>query len=152
MTDITLYFKLYGKEIYRYLRRLLNDEETAKDILQETFLRAMRVSIDEEKAKSYLFKIAHNLAMDYYKEKNKYVDWYEYTEEIDNHNPWEMVHKEDMLKPLSPIERSILTLHYYEGYSYEEISEKLNIPLNTVKSHVYRAKKKIYNYLKDGVK
>lgn len=149
MNDIALYFKLYGEKIYRYLRRLVRDEETAKDLLQETFLRAMKVSIDEDKAENYLFKIAHNLAMDYFKDSHRYVDVEDDLFNSGKFEPMRFVENKDIWKPLSPIERSILILHYYEGYSYEEISSKLNIPLNTVKSHVYRAKKKIYNYLKE---
>lgn len=147
MSDIINYFQLYGEEIYRYLRRLLRDEETAKDILQETFLKAMKINIEEKTAKNYLFKIAHNLAMDYLKEKDRFLD-VEIESEM-RHSPEEIVEQKDIWKPLSPIEKGILILYYQEGYSYEEISEKLSIPLNTLKSHIYRAKKKIYNYLKE---
>lgn len=150
MNDVALYFKLYGEKIYRYLRRLLKDEETAKDILQETFFRAMRSAIDEDKVENYLFRIAHNLAMDYFKDSKRYVDIEEdCLSNTKSFEPMKIVEEKDIWRPLSPIERSILILHYQEGYSYEEISNKLNIPLNTIKSHVYRAKKKIYNYLKE---
>lgn len=150
MSDFSSYFKLYGEKIYRYLRKILKDEETAKDILQETFLRAMRMSIDEDKVENYLFRIAHNLAMDYFKDSQRYVDIEEdCLSDNRSFEPMKLLEDRDIWKPLSPIEKSILMLHYHEGYSYEEISEKLNIPLNTVKSHVHRAKKKIYNYLKE---
>ncbi|HOL39768.1 MAG: RNA polymerase sigma factor [Dictyoglomaceae bacterium] len=147
MGDISFYFEKYGEEIYRYLRRLTRDEETAKDLLQETFLRAMRSSVDDEKAKNYLFRIAHNLAIDYFNETKRFVDVPLDGEESPG-NAYEIMENKDIWKPLELIEKSILILYYQEGYSYKEISEKLDIPLNTVKSHVFRAKKKIYNYLK----
>ncbi|PNV78780.1 MAG: RNA polymerase sigma factor [Dictyoglomus turgidum] len=147
MSDIISYFQVYGEEIYRYLRKLLREEEAAKDILQETFLRAMKTNIEEKTAKNYLFRIAHNLAIDYLEERNRFLDLD--TEDKDEYDPEEIIEKKDIWKLLSPLEKSILILYYQEGYSYEEISEKLNIPLNTLKSHIYRAKKKIYNYLKE---
>lgn len=147
MDNIEKYFKMYGEEIYIFLRRFLKDEEIAKDILQETFLKAMKVSLEEEKAKNYLFKIAKNLAIDYLKKEGKLV----YEEELLEGNvedPEYIIENRDIWRPLNEIEKEVLILYYYKGYSYEELSKKLRIPLNTVKSHIYRAKKKIYNYLK----
>lgn len=147
MGDIVTYFQLYGEEIYKYVRKLIGDEGGAKDILQETFLRAMDVYIEEKTAKNYLFRIAHNLAMDYLKERNRFID----VEIEDNkyYNPEELVEQRDVWRPLSPLEKSILILYYQEGYSYKEISEILDIPLNTLKSYICRAKKKVYNYLRE---
>lgn len=146
MGDISYYFKLYGKEIYSYLRRLIGDDETAKDLLQETFLRVIKISLEEKTAKSYLYKIAYNLAMDYFRKKDYFVDMdlYERIEE----NPEKILENQEIWKILNPMERSVLILYYQQGYSYKEISEKLGIPLNTVKSHAFRGKKRIYNYIK----
>jgi RNA polymerase sigma-70 factor (ECF subfamily) len=147
MDNIEKYFKMYGEEIYIFLRKFLKDEEIAKDILQETFLKAMKVSLEEEKAKNYLFKIAKNLAIDYLRKEGRLV----YEEELLEGNvedPEYIIENRDIWRPLNEIEKEVLILYYYKGYSYEEISKKLRIPLNTVKSHIYRAKKKIYNYLK----
>ncbi len=146
MGDISYYFKLYGKEIYSYLRRLIGEEETAKDLLQETFLRAMKISLEERTAKSYLYKIAHNLAMDYFREKNHFRE-INFFEEI-KENPEKIVENQEIWKILNPMEKSVLILYYQQGYSYKEISNKLGIPLNTVKSYAFRGKKKIYNYIK----
>ncbi len=150
MDNIEKYFKMYGEEIYIFLRKFLKDEEIAKDILQETFLKAMKVSLEEEKAKNYLFKIAKNLAIDYLRKEGRLV----YEEELlegNVENPEYIIENRDIWRPLNEIEKEVLILYYYKGYSYEEISKKLRISLNTVKSHIYRAKKKIYNYL-DGEK
>jgi len=147
MDNIEKYFKMYGEEIYIFLRKFLKDEEIAKDILQETFLKAMKVSLEEEKAKNYLFKIAKNLAIDYLRKEGRLV----YEKELLEGNvedPEYIIENRDIWRPLNEIEREVLILYYYKGYSYEEISKKLRISLNTVKSHIYRAKKKIYNYLK----
>ncbi len=143
---ISYYFKIYGKEIYSYLRRLIGKEETAKDLLQETFLRAMKISLEEKTAKSYLYKIAHNLAIDYFRKNNPFadIDFYERVEE----NPERILENQEIWKILSPMERSVLILYYQQGYSYREISKKLGIPLNTIKSYAFRGKKKIYNYIK----
>jgi RNA polymerase sigma-70 factor (ECF subfamily) len=147
MDNIEKYFKMYGEEIYIFLRKFLKDEQIAKDILQETFLKAMKVSLEEEKAKNYLFKIAKNLAIDYLRKEGRLV----YEEELLEGNvedPEYIIENRDIWRPLNEIEKEVLILYYYKGYSYEEISKKLRISLNTVKSHIYRAKKKIYNYLK----
>lgn len=146
MGDISYYFKTYGKEIYSYLRRLVGEEESAKDLLQETFLRAIKISLEEKTAKSYLYRIAHNLAMDYFREKAHYQD--SDLPEREKESPEKIIENKEIWKILNPMERSVLILYYQEGYSYKEISEKLGIPLNTVKSHAFRGKKRVYNYIK----
>ncbi|MCX7942619.1 MAG: RNA polymerase sigma factor, partial [Dictyoglomaceae bacterium] len=107
----------------------------------------MKISLEEKTAKSYLYKIAHNLAMDYFREKVHFDDINSYCEET-KENPEKLVEDQEIWKILSPMERSVLILHYQQGYSYKEISEKIGIPLNTVKSYVFRGKRKIYNYIK----
>lgn len=125
----------------------MDDEEAAKDLLQETFLKAMRYSIEEEKAKSYIYRIAHSLAMDYFREKAHYSS-YPFLEERVVANPDESVDYQEMRNIPNSQEKGILLLYYQERYSCQEIADRLNIPLNTVKSHLHRAKKRIYNYLK----
>ncbi len=110
MGEVINYFQLYGEEIYRYLRKLLRDEEAAKDILQETFLKVMKTNIEEITAKNYLFRIAYNLAMDYLKARDRFLDM-EFEGEM-RYSPEEIVEQKDIWKPLSPVEKSILILYY----------------------------------------
>ncbi len=147
MGDVSQYFKDYGEEIYRYLRRLVDDEEAARDLLQETFLKAMRYTIEEEKAKSYIYRIAHSLAMDYFREKAHYSS-FPLLEERIAANPVDEDDYNEIWNIPNSQEKGILLLYYQEKYSCQEIADRLNIPLNTVKSHLHRAKKKIYNFLK----
>lgn len=84
--------------------------------------------------------------MDYFRERAHYQ--YNDFSEREEENPEKTIENKEIWEILNPMEKSVLILYYQEGYSYQEISKKLGIPLNTVKSHAFRGKKKIHNYIK----
>jgi RNA polymerase sigma factor (sigma-70 family) len=64
-----------------------------------------------------------------------------------------------VLKKIPDIYKPVINLHFFEGLSYPEISRALSIPVNTIKSYVFRAKQLlrsrlgayVYGYLEEGV-
>jgi RNA polymerase sigma-70 factor (ECF subfamily) len=139
-SEIERAFELYGKRLYAYMRRLGLSETEAEDGVQEVFIRAMQSRIDWSSPKGYLFKIAHNWAMDTLKGRLSLVDEEE-TEFDSGKEDFEDVHL--LLQSLREEERSILLLLYQEGLSYSEVAELTGKPENTIKSIVHRAKAKL---------
>lgn len=143
---------LYEKPIYNYIYRLTGRREDAEDLTQKTFIKLYKslktINLDKN-FKSWLYKIATNTAYDWFRKKKREVEllitepekYFETLEPEDTYYNIETGQElENALNKLKPIYKSVLLLFYKESLQYQEIAEALNIPLNTVKTHLYRAK------------
>jgi RNA polymerase sigma-70 factor (ECF subfamily) len=139
--------KKYEDFVYTLVRGIVACDETAKDIAQETFLRAYRsIRRFEGKAafKTWLYRIAYNTSMNHIKKRQANENLTE--EMVDNlqfdkpvPSPSALFVRK-LIDRLKPEHRAIIILHYYEDLKYEEMAEVLNCPLGTVKIRLYRAK------------
>jgi len=134
----------YQSRLYWHIRRLVDDEDSAKDVLQETY-----VSIAENaasyhggnKAMAWIFRIARNFTlMHFRKEKNK-DSIHEVEEAVDAKYSFSFVENADhrmllesAMEILEEEERQILFLHAVAGWKNREIAEYLGKNLNTVLS------------------
>ena len=144
----------YSDNVYRFLLKNLKEEERARDIVQESFEKmwVRAGEIEYGKAKSYLFSTAYHTMIDMIrKEKRlKVVESYEGIERSheDNYTDLnEVLHK--ALNQLPDIQRSVVLLRDYEGYSYKEISEIVDISESQVKVYIYRGRMALKKYLVD---
>jgi RNA polymerase sigma-70 factor (ECF subfamily) len=132
----------------------MRDFNLAQDILQDCLLKAyLNLSglIDENKVLSWLYKIAVNSAKDYFKKNTtEYYADLEYISEANLYTQTEMKYDiSQYLMRLEPCEREIIILKDMLDYSYDEISELLDISQSNVGVRLYRARDKfkelIYN-------
>jgi RNA polymerase sigma-70 factor (ECF subfamily) len=137
--------------LYRFALKVMNDMDVAKDIVQEAFERLWisRKTVEESKAKSYLFTVAYHSMID---KKRKYKLLDKYTNEMfdDAHNEQysdlnELLHR--AAERLPDIQRSVLLLRDYEGYSYEEIEKITGLNLAQVKVYIHRARLQMKQYI-----
>jgi RNA polymerase sigma factor (sigma-70 family) len=143
----------FSDNIFRFSMKHLRNEMSAKDIVQETFLKvwAKHEEINAEKVKSYLFTTAYNAIMDFVKkEKRSYelpAEEFQGTtqpngsfdlQEILNH----------ALNQLPEIQKTLVLLRDYEGYSYEEIGEICELKESQVKVYIFRARQALKTSLK----
>ena len=143
----------YSERVFRYAFKWTKSEDFSKDIVQEVFERLWknRKKVEELKVKSWLFTTAHNLLVNYSKKK-KLISTEDlvYKEPSINENKYELQDLlEVALNTLPTIQKSILLLRDSEGYDYKEIGEVLNLNESQVKVYLFRARKKVKNYLKD---
>lgn len=154
----------YTTPIYNLALRLLEDSMEAENITQETFLRVVtsinRVRLDMP-FKPYIFKIAVNLCRDQGRKKRPllFVDLDQsiptetsaplVSETIPDDAPllWERLEKEELhsrlqnaIDGLPAAYRAAVILRYVEELSYEEMAQALNLPVNTIRTHLRRAK------------
>lgn len=138
-TDFDEIYQLYGREVFRYLRRLTGSRVEAEDILQETFLK-LYVQLASEQAISdwhaWLFQVATNLARDRWRSKIRALQREEnYTSSpkvVDFH--LELEQQQSIwraLQHLSPQMRQVVLLAA-EGFSYHEISVATGIAVTYV--------------------
>ncbi|MFH1602141.1 MAG: sigma-70 family RNA polymerase sigma factor [Candidatus Shapirobacteria bacterium] len=145
----------YQEKLIRYLTFLVGDEYLAADAAQEAFLKAY-INLQgfdvKRKFSSWIYRIAHNEAMNLVKKKKREVSlednsWIEEIFKSKSNVEAEFEQKEirrlvkTSLKKLPLKYRSPLALFYLEEYSYEEIGDILRKPLGTVGTLISRGKK-----------
>jgi RNA polymerase sigma-70 factor, ECF subfamily len=156
----------YLKPVYNFLYRLTADTSTLDDLAQTTFIKAWRniKKFDQERNfKTWLYAIAKNTAYDYFKKK-KTIPFANFTDAEGNNKlenisdtdilPLELLEKADAAKTLetaldkiSDQYRLVLTMHYKEDLTLQEIAEILNLPYNTIKSQHQRGLKALRQIL-----
>jgi len=143
---------LYSDNIYRFLLKSLNDEEFAKDIVQDCYeklwLKLGRVSFI--KVKSYLFSSAYHTMIDYIRKNKNHDSYVEYRKNddicFDSYSDLnEILHK--LILDLPEKQRSVILLRDYEGYGYLEIAELTGMSLSQVKVNIFRGR----SYLKEKI-
>lgn len=143
---------LFSDGIFRFVLKSMPEQETAKDIVQESFVRLWNKyhGIDFEKCKSYLFTTAYHLIVDMVR-KNKHKQMY-----LKSQAPEPVTYDEftdlktvldEALERLPEIQRTVVLLRDYEGYSYEEIGEITQLNESQVKVYIYRARKALKSYI-----
>jgi RNA polymerase sigma-70 factor (ECF subfamily) len=141
----------YSDALYRFCLKNTGNIDDAKDLVQDAFekLWKNRKKINHQKIKSYLFTVAYHKFIDNYRKYGK-VDYLEdnFTEpsyEIKYTDIHEILEK--ALDKLPPVQKSILLLHDWEGYSYKEIQQITNLSETQVKVYIYRARKFLRQYI-----
>jgi RNA polymerase sigma-70 factor (ECF subfamily) len=144
--------KNYSDSVYRFIYKNIRDEDRAKDIVQDTFEK-MWLKIDSiisEKAKSYLFTAAYNTMIDAIrkdKHKASYQDHYDdYLVTNNGYNDLKKV-IDLALNKLNNIQKSVIMLRDYEGYSYEEIGKITGLNESQVKVYIYRARLNLKEFI-----
>ncbi len=152
--------------MYNFGYRLTLDEDDAKDLVQDTYLKAFRFIESFQKgtnAKAWLFRILKNSFINDYRKKSKEPNKVDYQEVESYYNSDDVDHPitsdlrteslQDMigdeisnaLNSLDVDFRTVIILCDLEGFKYDEMAKILDIPIGTVRSRLHRAR----NLLKD---
>jgi RNA polymerase sigma-70 factor (ECF subfamily) len=147
----------WERPIYALAYRVLGREEDARDVVQESFLRAFRALPGfkgQAKFSSWLYRITLNLCRDWIRRRNRTPEL-QAPEGIDvielaaEQGPAEsiedLVTRKDLsrrvaraMETLSEDQRTAIILKEYEGLTFQEISDLLGVPLSTVKTRMYQ--------------
>jgi RNA polymerase sigma-70 factor (ECF subfamily) len=158
----------YGKLVYSVILRIVKEAAIAEDLAQETFLRVWnRVQFYSEEKGSlapWILAIARNRAIDYLRSadgrmamKSTELDWpMEQPESFTNLerdilNSGRARLLKEALSKLTPNQRVVIEMAYYEGLSQKEMAERMRQPLGTVKTWVRTALKTLRNELDEVV-
>ena len=154
--EFNCHFNTLQHKLLPFAYRLTNNVEDAKDLIQET---AMRAYSNKEKFetgtnfKAWVTTIMRNTFINIYRKKknratsSEPADSYVFVNEnhaVDNsaHSNMTMVELDGIMRSLDNIYRKPFQL-FFEGYKYEEIAENMSLPIGTVKSRIFFARQKL---------
>lgn len=139
--------------VFRFIRKNVLNDEDAQDVVQNAFevLWKNREAINPEKAKSYLFTAAYHNMIDFFRKhkRTNYVDELDETAKGSTSELQVGVKEaiEEALAKLPEIQKNVILLRDYEGYSYVEIGEILELTEAQVKVYIFRARQTLKKYL-----
>lgn len=149
-TEFNTVWHSFSKGIESYFRQKTKDEDLAKDLLQDTFLKIYlhRDTItDEQRLGAWVHRIAQNSLMDHYRKKNlkEPIEGKDFNAVEDPMSYNELLASlvKPFMKQLPEEYREALILTDIEGLSQKELAERLGISYSGAKSRVQRARKKL---------
>jgi len=145
-------YDMYSGSLYGVIYRIVQHEEIAEDVLQDTFVKIWNSFSLYDPAKGRLFtwmvNLARNLSIDKirsrdFRNNSKNQDIENNVNVIDEQRSTEinpdLIGVKELVKLLKPEQKSVLDLVYFRGYTHVEASEELGIPLGTVKTRMRMA-------------
>lgn len=143
----------YSNNVYRFALKHLKNEMSAKDIVQDTFLKVWlkHEEIQAEKVKSYLFTTAYHCIIDWINKEKRNGDFEKVSDNLSSPKSLEFDVSdilEEALNRLPEIQKSVILLRDYEGYNYAEIAEITKLNESQVKVYIFRARQALKVYLK----
>lgn len=149
----------YQRPITNYVFRMLSDYDASLDVTQEVFIKvynSLSRYSSEYKFSTWLYRIAHNAAIDYIRRRSPNQQSIEtenkdgaYQLQIESPNPTPEQERERsewrteieaVVKCLPSVYRELILLRHAQDMSYDEIAEITNLPLGTVKNRLFRAR------------
>ena len=163
MTAIEFHYKLVSLEpsLNRFAYKLTADKEDARDLVQETFLKALRYYnkyVYESNFKAWTYTIMKNtyinnyrrgLRQNYFRDQTKESYFINQTSSIGTDDPdstYSAIEINQNIELLKDMFRIPLKMHI-SGYKYKEIADKLDLNIGTVKSRIFLSRKQLMNRL-----
>lgn len=147
----------YQKKLHSFVCYIVRDEAAAQDVVQETFISLYKTidRIDtDKKFSAYLFSITRNNAISYLRSRKVHVPL-EAAEKVAGNDNLELrlEEKDDNRRIQAALDiidhkyKEVIMLYYFDDLSYEEIAGNLGVPVNTVRTHLKRAKEALRRVL-----
>ena len=142
----------FSDGVYRFLLKNIRNDELAKDLVQESFMKLWikRKEVQFGKSKSYLFSMAYHTMIDHIRKHDRVSS----IESTPGNEPFSQDGYSDLkeildsaVNQLPEIQRSVVLLRDYEGYSYKEIGEITDLSESQVKVYIYRARLFLKKYI-----
>ncbi len=166
----------FGILVKRYMQRayyvalgLVGSHDDALDLSQDAFIRAYRAIKRFEPGRQFFtwfYQILRNLCFNFLRDRKKHI--YRFSDIPENEvlqfranksvQPDTILEKKELadelwkaIESLNEQEKEAVTLREFQGYSYQEIADLLEIPIGTVMSRLYHARKHLVNKLQDKI-
>ena len=157
-------YRTYAPRLFRYLFSMTGDASRSEELTNDVMIAAWKGAPNfrgESRVSTWLFGIAHHKALNAVRGKQPLTVEIEQASEAaaPDEGPQEIVLRHSLeqtvrsaLQELSPEHREVMELTFYQGLSYLEIAEIMQCPVNTVKTRMFYAKKKLQEVLgREGI-
>ena len=143
---------LYSDNVFRFILKNIRDEDRARDIVQDSFEKLWRnaENVNFEKVKSYLFTTAYHTMIDVLRKEKRqtYMEDYQIPEDTHDEQYSDLAEiLNTAVNQLPEIQRTVILLRDYEGYSYNEIGDITALSEAQVKVYIYRARVFLKSYI-----
>lgn len=140
----------YSDRLYRYVLKTMKDADASMDIVQESYEKLWKniEKVEFEKAGPWLFRTSYNAVIDVKRKGYRQI----YTDELPdrgeerNYSDLKEILNEALAK-ISERQRTAIILRDYEGYSYKEIGEMMDLNEGQVKITIYRGRVALKEYI-----
>jgi len=160
----------YQRALYFHILKMIKDKEQVNDLVQEAFVKAfdnLNTYSTNYAFSTWLYRIATNHTIDYLRKKKlKTLSIDEPVKTRDGEMQMQLEDEsagtdrniirkqrqnmvQDAIEDLPPKYRKVIQMRHMEEKSYQEIADVLDLPLGTVKAHIFRARELLYKALKD---
>jgi RNA polymerase sigma-70 factor (ECF subfamily) len=144
--------ELFSDRVYRFILKSIRDIHKAEDIVQDSYEKLWKnaENVSFEKVKSYLFTTAYHTMIDIIRKdkRSTYSEELKLPEQSHENNYSDLVEVlKEAVDRLPEVQRMVLLLRDYEGYSYEEIGEMANLNESQVKVYIFRARVFLKKYI-----
>lgn len=162
----------YERPVFGLVVRMVKDAAIAEELAQEVFLKVFRgleTYDPKRKLSSWIFKIAHNTTLDHLRRRRPETVPLEGSPEDDDPGLGLRLSDESVFAPdveaessdlaqameaaiarLRPEYREVVLLRFQQGMAYQEIAEVAGLPMGTVKTYIFRARKELARYLTEA--
>jgi RNA polymerase sigma-70 factor (ECF subfamily) len=152
-------YKTYATRLFRYLFSVAGDSTAAEELTSDVMVVAWKAAAQfrgEAKVSTWLFGIAHHKALNELRRRRPETVEIEEAGGLAAHDagPEAAARRADIagrvrsaLRQLSPEHREVVELTFYQGFAYQEIAEIMQCPVNTVKTRMFYARKKLQDVL-----
>ncbi len=142
----------YSDNLFRFDLKNIKDEEKAKDIVQDTYIKfwEKKDTVDSTKIKSYLFTTAYHKLIDVTRREKKQSSFEVVKENTYSTESSYSDLQEILLEAIEQLpvdQKAVILLRDYEGYAYNEIAEITGMSEAQVKVYIFRGRKFLKNYL-----
>jgi RNA polymerase sigma factor (sigma-70 family) len=152
LSELTELFDRYHLKLFNFFLKLTFDKSASEDLTQTLFYRVMKYrhsfNVDQGNFKSWVYRMARNIHLDYCNEQAKRPD--RYRKQSDHADEGGEAYNEDhllkldrALQELNPEQLEIIVLSRFQGLKYEEISQIKELSVPAIKVRMHRAIKEL---------
>ncbi len=152
-------YKNYAGVLYGVIRKVVTDEQTAQDVLQDVFVKVWnnigQYSTEKGRIYTWMINIARNAAIDKLRSKGEIMKSkiqtgedavYNVQKGMKTEQATDTIGLKEAVAALKPEHQTIVSLAYFKGFTMDEIARTLEIPLGTVKTRMRAAMQSLREY------
>lgn len=142
----------FADRVYRFILKNIRNSDDAQDVVQNAFeiLWKNHENVDFAKSRSYLFTVAYHNMIDQFRKRKNEADLTEEHTQMQGRSSQFTGARDALelgLSKLPEMQKNVVLLRDYEGYSYEEIGEITGLNESQVKVYIFRARTALKNFL-----